>query len=79
MFLSSVLFSGMGKTGVDHRVVVRDQTGKIVIDHHRKDFASAKPLYDEMVASLVDGHEISLQHGIRIIFKARRTNASLQS
>jgi hypothetical protein len=69
MFLPIAISSGMGKIHLDHRVVVRDQTGKIVADHNRKYFASAKPLYDELAASLDDGHEVSLQHGARVIFR----------
>lgn len=70
MFLWVAIPSDMGKIHVDHRVVIRDQNGKILADHLCKDFACAKPLYDDLSASLADGHEVSLQHGARVIFSA---------
>jgi hypothetical protein len=60
----------MGKIEVNHRVVTRDQSGKIISDEEYVSFAVAKPFYDKATAKLESGHEVCLQHGARVIFRA---------
>jgi hypothetical protein len=48
---------------------------KIVAAHYREDFASAKPFYDQLAASLTNSHEVSLRHRMRVIFRARGSEA----
>lgn len=59
----------MPKSHCDHRVVIRNQEDQIVFDQSFGNFARAKPEYDAKSLNLLSGHELTLQHGARIIFK----------
>lgn len=60
----------MGRIYVNHRIVVRDQSDNIISDQPARDMASARPVYDETLAALLDGQTVTLQHGARIILKS---------
>ncbi|WP_295532877.1 hypothetical protein [uncultured Thioclava sp.] len=57
----------MGKIYVQHRIVVRDQNDRIVIDESHESFTAAKPAFDQIVVR--PGQSVTLQHGARIIAK----------
>lgn len=57
----------MGKLHVSHRLVVRDEHDKIVSDEPFENFAEGKVAFNAIEAQ--PGHEITLQHGARVIFK----------
>ncbi|MBR9765407.1 MAG: hypothetical protein GYB53_18265 [Rhodobacteraceae bacterium] len=59
----------MGKLHVNHRIVIRNAAGKILEDHPFRDFASARPAFDDLVAGAEPGEWIALQHGVRIIMQ----------
>lgn len=60
----------MGKTHVDHRVVVRDQSDKIIFDEARVSFPLAEAVFLGQKQKLQHGHVLTLQHGARIIDRA---------
>lgn len=67
----------MAKSHCDHHVVIRGPTDKIVFDRPFDNFARAKPLYLDQIANLPDDHELTLQHGARIVLKTpRKTSGS---
>ncbi|WP_176084249.1 hypothetical protein [Martelella sp. HB161492] len=57
----------MGKTFVRHRLVLRDQNDRIILDLSFDSFAEAQPHYIEASATLKAGYSLCLQHGARII------------
>lgn len=61
----------MGKTHCNHRVVIRNQTGEITLDKSFDTFAKAKPYYDQCAHKLSDQHELTLQHGARIVDRSK--------
>jgi hypothetical protein len=61
----------MGKSHCDHRVVTRDQQGKIVRDDPFDSFATGEPAYQVAVKDMNAGQEVALQHGARVIFSAK--------
>lgn len=63
----------MAKSHCDHRVVERNSDGTIIKDLPFDSFARAQPVYNELIRELVRGHEITLQHGARVIFKSCET------
>ncbi|SCZ59966.1 hypothetical protein SAMN04488118_10413 [Epibacterium ulvae] len=65
----------MGKGHCDHRVVLRDPEDKIIQDHPFESFARAQPEYERLAVSVAEGHELTLQHGARIIFKTSKKGA----
>lgn len=67
----------MGKGHCDHRVVVRDPNDRIVADHPFDSFARAQPEYERLAATVADGHELTLQHGARVIFRTAKKNTRL--
>jgi hypothetical protein len=63
--------SGMGKVHVIHRIVTHDPNGKIVSDQAYASFATGEPAYRRVAQALPDGHEVTFQHGARVIFMAK--------
>jgi hypothetical protein len=61
----------MGKIHVSHRIVTRDPDGKIVSDLAYDSFATGEPAYRLVAQALPDGHEVTFQHGARVIFTAK--------
>lgn len=51
------------------RVVVRDESDKIVRDEPAPHFAAAKPIFDGIEPGT--GESVALQHGIRIMLSKR--------
>lgn len=62
----------MPKLHCDHRVVMRNPEGEIILDLPYENFAQAKPEYDRWAVDAPLGHELTIQHGARIIFKTSR-------
>jgi uncharacterized protein involved in tellurium resistance len=58
-----------GKIQVNHRIVVRDQSGRIITDRDASCLLFAKPLFEEECLDLKDGCSVALQHGARIVQK----------
>lgn len=59
----------MSKWAMSHRVVVRDEDGKIVKETPCEHFAEGKPIYDAAVKDLPEGHSVCLQAGIRVMLR----------
>lgn len=59
----------MGKTHCSHRVVIRNESGDIILDKTFDTFAKAKPYYDQCAHNLSHQHELTLQHGARIVLR----------
>jgi hypothetical protein len=57
----------MTKLQTDHRVVIRDQNDRIVLDEKHPHFAAASPAFEAQKAHLPEGHVLTLQHGARVI------------
>ena len=70
MFAPISLSTIMGKIAVDHRVVTRDASGKIISDLPFESFDKADLPYRAAAAAVPEGCEVTLQHGVRIIFRA---------
>ncbi len=67
----------MGKSHCDHRVVLRDPNDKIVADYPFDSFARAQPEYQRLAVAVADGHELTLQHGARVIFRTPKNGEDL--
>lgn len=61
----------MAKGFAPHRVVIRDRSDTILSDQEFEHFAAAEPVYRAAAAAAAPGQLVTLQHGARIIFKAR--------
>lgn len=59
----------MGKIHVLHRLVVRNEASVIVSDVPFEHHSAALPAYEAAKDSITMGHELTLQHGSRIIRK----------
>ncbi|PIL12446.1 hypothetical protein P775_28505 [Puniceibacterium antarcticum] len=57
----------MSKGHADHRVVIRDENGRIIKDTPAENFSLALPIYEAELESLAPAHSVALQHGARII------------
>lgn len=49
---------------------MRDTQERIILDMPFKSFAAAKPEYDSLSEAIPEGHVLTLQHGVRIIFRS---------
>ena len=59
----------MGKIHVLHRLVVRNEASVIVSDVPFEHHSAALPAYEGAKEGIAIGHELTLQHGSRIIRK----------
>lgn len=64
----------MAKSHCDHRVVERNSDGIIVKDLPFDSFARAQPTYQKLAQNVLVGHEVTLQHGARVIFRSCGAN-----
>lgn len=67
----------MGKTHVDHRIVIRDADGQILRDELARDFVAGLALFLARAADLQPGQSVTLQHGARIVRQERRGQAEV--
>lgn len=65
----------MGKIHVPHRVVTRDEDGRIVGDIERENYVLAREIFEQLVPGR--GQTVTLQHGARIIMQKPVANGQI--